>query len=136
MAKGNDTYLEDNEPISVFMLSDLVDVIEDIGRVISDVARIQRKRPDDFKQLAEMLKSKDQENLTKILPEDVGKQVFSSFFGLMAKFAYLGEKSKNPEDLKPEELEEIGKALIEEAKKIDKIIQIYEKSLISNKNKK
>ena len=147
--RSEEDYLEETEPVSVVILNNIVNITEDLAETVLDLAKLQRKRPEEFKQLLETLAKAKQagpESLLGILPEAVAKQVMSSVMGLMMTLGSMKQAMKgegaagplplDPQKMTPEELEKIGKALEEESEKLEKSIAEYEKSLLAAKKGK
>jgi len=107
-----------------------------------DLAKLQRKRSDDFKAFfaaAMEVKKSGPDSLTKILPAELSSQVVGSVMTLAMKIGTLsGDKgqSPNPMNMTPDQLESFGKALKDESVKLGKAIADFEKSLLSKKGKK
>ncbi|MBS3068344.1 hypothetical protein J4450_06570 [Candidatus Micrarchaeota archaeon] len=128
--------LEDTTPISIVFLNNILNIIEDISNSLFEITEIQTKRPFEYSEFIQALKSKNQSNILKMLPDEIAKQVMSSFFGIIAEFAYVKQKSANPEQLTSEELNKIANALKKEIKNIRKLIKNYKKNIKTNKKDK
>ncbi|MFH2106032.1 MAG: hypothetical protein ABII22_02130 [Candidatus Micrarchaeota archaeon] len=151
--RSNEDYLEDTEPISIVILNDLNAIVEDIGEMILDIAKIQKKRPKEFaKFIAEASdKEANGQGALNALPEPLKQQVMSSFMKILGAAmavkqevtdpgaAAAGKQSPlagmDPQKINPEMLEGVGRALKEESKTIEKLIQSYEKTLLKGKGK-
>lgn len=143
--RRDEEYLEETEPVGVVVLNNVVNIAEDVGEIMLDLAKLQRKRSTDFNAflatLAEAQKG-GPESLVKLLPEDVAKQVMGSVMSIMMVAGSLkkgdasGSLPIDPKNLTPEELEKIGKTLKEEAAKLEKTVADYEKMLLSMKGRK
>lgn len=144
--RKEEDYLEDNEPVGVVILNDIVYLLEDIGEIIMDIAKIQRKRPDEFKDILAASKE-GLDAMNKLVPEEIADKVKVSVFDLMGVALSLknevtqtegtsisvGGIDIDPEKLTPEQLETLGKALKEQTEKIGKAIRDYEESLLKEK---
>lgn len=142
--RKDEEYLEETEPVGVVVLNNVVNIADDVGEIMLDLAKLQRKRSNDFNAflatLAEAQKG-GPESLVKLLPEDVAKQVMGSVMSIMMVAGSLkkgdsGGMPIDPKKMTPEELEKIGKTLKEEAAKLEKTVADYEKMLLSMKGKK
>ena len=82
--RSDEEYLEETEPIGVVILNNISYVMEDIGELMLDIAKLQRKKPEEFKELLETLQ-KGPEGLTKSVPEEIASQAMASFMALAMK---------------------------------------------------
>ncbi len=146
--RSDEEYLEETEPIGVVILNNISYVMEDIGELMLDIAKLQRKRPEEFKELMETL-TKDPQSLSKVVPEEIASQTMSSFMMLAMKAQSLkqstgaseteGKSSAGPmgnidiQKMTPEQLESVGKTIQTESEKVSKVIEDYEKKLLKGK---
>src|SRR3989338_1304824 len=147
--RSEEEILEEAEPVSVVILNNIVNITEDLAETVLDLAKLQRKRPQEFKGMLENLakaKKEGPESLIGVLPEAVAKQVMSAVMSLMMTVGSMKQAMKgvsttssmpfDPQKMNPDDLEKVGKALMEESAKLDKVIHEYEKDLLSAKKGK
>lgn len=148
--RSDEEYLEETEPIGVVILNNISYVMEDIGELMLDIAKLQRKKPEEFKELLETLQ-KGPEGLTKSVPEEIASQAMASFMALAMKAQSLKQDINGPttgavdsgatgpmgninvQKMSPEQLESLGKTIQIESANISKVIEAYEKKLLKQK---
>ena len=154
--RKDEEYLESNEPIAVVLLNNIANIVEDVGETLVDFAKLQKQRPEEFMQVLSSIKENPQ-GILATLPEGVSAQIMSTFGVIFAKVQTMQQEmagkpsasgspksgpdagiktplgTVDPEKMNPEQLKVFGTLLKQEAAKIEKAIQQYEKTLLKEK---
>ena len=144
--RKEEEYLEATEPVGVVILNDIVYLLEDLSEIILDIAKLQRKRPDEVQKVLAASKE-GPEALAGLIPGEIAQaaqmavmQLIGTVMQVQMEVAQtqgtavsVGGMEVDPEELTPDQLEAIGKAVQEQSDAVGKTIADFEANLLKEK---